>query len=1565
MHISGHSLETRSVACGTYARATRITLFSILFCLCSQVHSSDERVPPDQALQNAFETTSWKINESETKEHGTIRSLFAPSGTFWDFSTVHSFSVRASAEAQNIGTVRLRWIVHSRLGGVYQSASSVELPADGAGPVSVAVLFGEDSSLLPAGHTRPWDNLAASVATGLELRAECVFKRDAKEPFRLTLSQPIFEPRANTNQTPILLDLALYAAPPGSRATATLTFRIAPLPADPYAPDGDGDVRVTLPDGSTILAFLDQGIIALNDGSAQRYSATKSPFWHANLPAWPATGTVVISSGRTRWRVNASRIPLKTMAAACLSDDAAERWTPPLEVPSDAHVRATGGPLLAWKLASATSASGAKGSTGDWEAPQVPGMQLFHDAPIVWRPAPFWNAHWNDFGDERFPNSGLAAHMDALLARAAVSGKSQPLVILDGETFEPQGTFNWASHPLNGKLKHATDLLGTPAGLNYCRRCMRYAIARWGLSKAVSSLWLTPGMMNAGTSQAQAKLALSLRDWLGSQGSSAPIAITLHPLACTPRLVAGPDTFDKPEPNSIQCWHADTRLSPAVAERVKFAGQSGQGQDEAYCLRVTAMNPASAMIGVAGTYALGIPTNLASMDALMFDVWVPSEASQDMRVGVHLCDNESNWFETLLLGSLSPGEWTTYILDITTQNLDQLRVPSNSDKAGNIARWSDSSRQHLVEFGIHVYANKRARKEISLQACFHNIRAVRFSRNGQPVCFPLPPALTNDPRNVALLSSFEPGLKGEGRQDSFVTWKVDTDMAAAVAARCRESHTDGQYSLELKAVDPATQSIGLLGTVNSRYAFNKRVPDDFSGANALLFDIQVPKEAPGDLRIAVHLRDRDELWFQAVLPLMPVPGEWTTCALDLSERNFNNLASSGHKKAWSAYSRQRIREIGLHVYSTHPKSAKGLQARFDNVRLLEMRHNAWPEPAQLALVKAADNTVHPDLHRGDLWECHFTASNSFKNPFDARECDLSAIISTPSGKTVRVPAFFDQACERREAAPGLDEIVEPVGAEYFTVRYRIAETGSHSVTLELRENGKYVQNKDLNPEQIGFAPGPVSATLSLPAPSFVVKEGARPGAKPFHGFLRVAEDKRHFQYDDGTFYYPMGPCLRSPSDNRVAYEGWDTSKSEPMSRRGTYQYDDYFAEFEKNGMTWARVWMCPWWGALEWRRDWPGYQGMGRYNLLNAWRVDHILSEAERRGVAISLCLTNHGQYAPDVDTEWEDNPFNANLGGPLRSCAEFFTSGEARAMHQNRLRYIAARFGHSPAVLTWSLFSELEWTEGDDESKNRWHAEMATFLKNTDPNKHLVSTHFSHPNVGYSTLAVPELDVASSNAYSVFGELANGGCDASAALADYWAGNGQLEGFHVFNKPALVEEQGRHFMGSNTAEQLNADLHAGLWGAMVQPLCGATGYWWWLHLHLDHHYGEYKALANFMEGEDMRPAKGETALEPFFGKVESEDDKLQGRELKSDRRAYLWIYHRETPLGGGAESVSGASLGIKHMQPGIYQVEFWDTYAGKLTGSQESRVKDGDSINLKLPVVKRDIAVKVKRKAE
>ena len=149
----------------------------------------------------------------------------------------------------------------------------------------------------------------------------------------------------------------------------------------------------------------------------------------------------------------------------------------------------------------------------------------------------------------------------------------------------------------------------------------------------------------------------------------------------------------------------------------------------------------------------------------------------------------------------------------------------------------------------------------------------------------------------------------------------------------------------------------------------------------------------------------------------------------------------------------------------------------------------------------------------------------------------------------------------------------------------------------------------------------------------------------------------------------------------------------------------------------------------------------------------------------------------------------------------------------------------------------------------------------------------------------------------------------------------------------------------------------------MVQPLGGATGYWWWLHLHFDNRYGDYQALAAFMRGEDMRPAQGEMLPEPKVLSVTSPGNALRARALASDRRLYAWVYHQAMPRGESAPDMAGGVLNVGPLKPGKYDLEFWNTSTGAVIEKRELTVAAGET-QVPLPVVVRDLALKLKPSA-
>ncbi len=627
--------------------------------------------------------------------------------------------------------------------------------------------------------------------------------------------------------------------------------------------------------------------------------------------------------------------------------------------------------------------------------------------------------------------------------------------------------------------------------------------------------------------------------------------------------------------------------------------------------------------------------------------------------------------------------------------------------------------------------------------------------------------------------------------------------------------------------------------------------------------------------------------------------------------------------------------MGLRVFGHRPYRGP---LYIDNIQLWRERQR----PKRIKVIHARPNSVN--VPRFEKFELTFRLSKTFENPFDPDSARIDGHFKTPRGREITVPAFFTQDYERhlRDGR----ETLTPTGRSGWKLRFTPTETGTYTYSVSV--NGE-----------------------TLPA-----IRGRQFDCTPSNrtGFVRRSKtDPRYFELSSGQFFYPIGINLRSPSDNRKPYQplGYELPEG-----KGTYIYDDYYKKLAAAGANWVRIWQCPWWCGLQWTKKWPGFQGLGRYNLESAWRFDYLLEEAAKRGIYVQVCLTNHGQIviAKNIDRQWDDNPLNADLGegGPLHDAADFYTNKQARDLFKQRLRYTVARWGYHPKLMAFALFSEMEFTKAywNDAGAagnlkggtrcppvSRWVGEMASHLKQIDPFGHLVTTHFSHPWRGADVWQRPELDLVQSNAYSGFAGWKQVPGNKLFRPITQGIDHYYNDLMRRYDRPVLIAEYGGHWM-KNPAERLDAELHAGIWSSITSHLAGCTGYWWWLHVHFKDHYNHYKAAVQYMAGEDRRGMD----LEPDQPSVSGAVVPLRARALRSKTHAYVWVYHPQ--VAHSLEDIPRADKGrldLRDMKAGTYVVEFWDTYQGKVTERRKLDTQ-GTTLRIPLPPVQNDLALKVKR---
>lgn len=295
-----------------------------------------------------------------------------------------------------------------------------------------------------------------------------------------------------------------------------------------------------------------------------------------------------------------------------------------------------------------------------------------------------------------------------------------------------------------------------------------------------------------------------------------------------------------------------------------------------------------------------------------------------------------------------------------------------------------------------------------------------------------------------------------------------------------------------------------------------------------------------------------------------------------------------------------------------------------------------------------------------------------QNPF-AR--DVWAEVTLPSGKTLRLPAFF-------------------VGGDRYAVRVRASETGEYRIGRVSELSGAQVILPVVEP----VSPGSVRVELA----QGLLQVGLNP-----------ADSSRFALVGSGASYVPIGANLAWATEGRVTF------------------YEQALPQFAAAGLNWTRIWMAHWDGLnLDWLpENFGDSPAAGRLDLRVALDWDRIVASAEQAGVYFQFVLQHHGQVSSSVNPNWAANPWNvANPQGFLKTPKDFFTSPRALEVTKLKYRYIVARWGYSPAVLAWELFNEVHWADpinkGNDETAvAQWHAEMADYLRSVDHYGHLVTT--------------------------------------------------------------------------------------------------------------------------------------------------------------------------------------------------------------------------------------------------
>lgn len=485
---------------------------------------------------------------------------------------------------------------------------------------------------------------------------------------------------------------------------------------------------------------------------------------------------------------------------------------------------------------------------------------------------------------------------------------------------------------------------------------------------------------------------------------------------------------------------------------------------------------------------------------------------------------------------------------------------------------------------------------------------------------------------------------------------------------------------------------------------------------------------------------------------------------------------------------------------------------------------------------------------------------TYSNPFDPDEIAVDTEFTAPDKRIIRVPGFYYQDYTR-ELRDG-KEAVTPEDNPGWRVRFSPTQVGEYKAVVTVRDSTGAVTHSNA----ISFA------CIKSNSPGFVRRSSA---------------DKRYFAFDNGRSYVPVG-----------ANVCWGNG-------RGTFAYDEWLPAYAKAGCNYFRVWLGPYWTtfALE-------HTTVREFDLANAWRLDYVLDLAAKNGEYIMLCFDSYNELRPNAEGGygcWDNTPHSAANGGPLKGPREFWTNPTMLHLYKNKLRYIVARYGWSPNVMSWEYWNEVDIISSRayvPDEVQKWHAQMGDYLRSIDPWKHLQTTSFAGSSGKPEIDSLPQIDYVQTHNY--------GSRDIAASLAGF----GKAK--EKYGKPHYVGEFGTDAGGpDNKLDPDGIAFHNGIWSTLFSGSAGSAMLWWWdVFIHPSNMYYHFNALTRFIKNIDFQKQGFKPIDESSFAYINSPaNDRYRDLEFNGNMSWEKCPENRPTTIGvtNGIQRASGPVAGLLH----------------------------------------------------
>jgi hypothetical protein len=771
-------------------------------------------------------------------------------------------------------------------------------------------------------------------------------------------------------------------------------------------------------------------------------------------------------------------------------------------------------------------------------------------------------------------------------------------------------------------------------------------------------------------------------------------------------------------------------------------------------------------------------------------------------------------------------------------------------------------------------------------------------------------------------------------------WSFDSADDEAIGQYVEDGATQGKRALKV-----TLRGKGKKGKIHLR----RDLDVDLSQASAFIVDITSP--AP-KLSVALALRSEPGGVYQEASPVTLKEGLNRDVRFSLDAATWKN-----EKSKWQYDSPPvNLRSVARMMLLLFTNDEKEGSFILDNLRVEGETIGARGSGGKVYRDWRPEFEIAPQspptasLYEGVQIPLLFRAS--YRDIFDRNDLACGATVTTPSGKTLDVRGFFGGAFTHSDHLP-----LSPGRAP-------VPPWGPFDDEVDTKKSDKKDEKKDASVTDSKKKEAAVTTTPAKPAPKTdaETKAGEAKTVSPvwfvrftpqevgrytlvFYvrnsaGEVRSVEQAMvvapEAMHQPGRIGGNVRVSLRDPKQLEL-------SDGSPFFIFGqnvcwTQDWSPYLDKIKAYGGNACRIWLCPWGLNLERKSD------AGSYDLDEARRLDRLIEKAEATGVRIIFSFTFHGM----TKDFWGDSPYNLANGGTCARPQDFFTDRYARTQFKRLLTYATARWGPSPAILSWELMNEENLAVYDsEEDLLAWTREMSAYLSAVDTHKHLITTSVTWPQFRPDIWQDSHIDFVSIHSY---------GTDVHNVVYK------SLSPFSVIKKPVLLAEFGGGWRATDDLpDKDGARLRAALWETMCAPDCGAALPWWWdTYVETRNLYPVFAAASHFMAGEDRRERYGESVQKSY-------PDGLEVAGAMDNQGARLYVQRPDwtkAPEMRGDTPLTAAEvpLELSGVNDGDYHIEFWDAREGVAFSTADATAKEG-RLTIQLPAHKSEFALKVNRK--